>query len=97
MEIESVAEGKKREERGGGRKEKKNKWQLESLRIHVLKRFDIALAIFKFFHDARSRNENWILTLHGSVLSRQFGNSTLYGVIKEKERKEKKKICKKIY
>ena len=41
--------------KGGGRKEKKNKWQLESLRIHVLKRFDIASAIFKFFHDVETR------------------------------------------
>lgn len=95
--LKVLLKERKGKKEGEGGKKKKNKWQLESLRIHVLKRFDIALAIFKFFHDARSRNENWILTLHGSVLSRQFGNSTLYGVIKEKERKERKKICKKIY
>lgn len=104
MEIESVAEGKKkrktrRKERREGKKNKANgNSKVCEYTSSVLKRFNIASAIFKFFHDARSRNENWILTLHSSsLISVVWLFDFIQGDKRKRKREKENRICKEVY
>lgn len=67
VEIESVA---RRGEKKKKKKKKQSEWHNSKVCEYTsFSNVSIGSTVFKFFHDARSRNENWILTLHTSVLS----------------------------